>query len=241
MFAPGGPTLRELIAQAWTSTERGYDLLAPKFERTPFRTPDALLDVASARVAALAPARVLDVCTGTGAFLRALPASCAAMRVGLDRSRGMLTEARAHGAPGTALIRGDATALPFREAFDVVTCFGAFGHLVGADEGRFVRAVHDALRPGGRFIFVTVDERLIPRSRVLALRAFNAAMHVRNALRDPPFVMTYLTFTLPDVVRLLEWAGFEVSVTIPGLPRPFAPYRLVEARRVAVGERGVIR
>ena len=47
MFSPGGPTFRELMQQALASTERGYDLLAPKFDLTPFRTglglPAALL------------------------------------------------------------------------------------------------------------------------------------------------------------------------------------------------------
>ena len=32
MFHPQGPTLWELAVQALSSTERGYDLLAPKFE-----------------------------------------------------------------------------------------------------------------------------------------------------------------------------------------------------------------
>ena len=44
MFSPQGPTARELAVQALSSVERGYDLLAPKFDRTPFRTPDVVLD-----------------------------------------------------------------------------------------------------------------------------------------------------------------------------------------------------
>ena len=43
MFDPEGPTLFELARQALSSTEHGYDLLAPKFDVTPFRTPDAIL------------------------------------------------------------------------------------------------------------------------------------------------------------------------------------------------------
>jgi hypothetical protein len=42
MFYPQGPTLRELAVQALSSTERGYDLLAPKFDYTPFRTPEEI-------------------------------------------------------------------------------------------------------------------------------------------------------------------------------------------------------
>ena len=43
MFHPQGPTLRELAVQALSSVPRGYDLLAPKFDYTPFRTPDPVL------------------------------------------------------------------------------------------------------------------------------------------------------------------------------------------------------
>ncbi|MGO9081297.1 MAG: hypothetical protein ACLQDY_20030, partial [Streptosporangiaceae bacterium] len=32
--------MRELAMQALSSVEGGYDLLAPKFDHTPFRTPD---------------------------------------------------------------------------------------------------------------------------------------------------------------------------------------------------------
>jgi hypothetical protein len=36
MFSPEGPSLRELAVQALSSVEGGYDLLAPKFDHTPF-------------------------------------------------------------------------------------------------------------------------------------------------------------------------------------------------------------
>jgi hypothetical protein len=35
--------VRELARQALSSVEGGYDLLAPKFDHTPFRTPDGVL------------------------------------------------------------------------------------------------------------------------------------------------------------------------------------------------------
>jgi hypothetical protein len=43
------------------------------------------------------------------------------------------------------------------------------------------------------------------------LRAFNAAMRVRNAVRKPEFVMYYFTFLLPRARRLLEDRGFAVN------------------------------
>ena len=42
MYHPDGPTFWELARQALSSTTRGYDLLAPKFDVTPFRTPDGI-------------------------------------------------------------------------------------------------------------------------------------------------------------------------------------------------------
>ena len=44
VFGPEGPRLRELAVQALSSVEHGYDLLAPKFDHTPFRTPESVLD-----------------------------------------------------------------------------------------------------------------------------------------------------------------------------------------------------
>jgi hypothetical protein len=62
-------------------------------------------------------------------------------------------------------------------------------------------------------------------------RAFNAAMHVRNALWSPPFVMYYLTFVLPGAKKLLEEEGFEVEAREGVFPEPYERYCLVEARR----------
>src|SRR5438045_2219495 len=144
------------MRQALASTERGYDLLAPKFDVTPFRTPEPVLDALAKQIGPpRSIAAALDVCCGTGAAMRHLRPLCTERLVGLDFSAGMLAEAERRlatieGAP-IELVRGDATALPFREEFDVVTSVGAFGHVVGEDEARFVAGVVRALRPGGRF------------------------------------------------------------------------------------------
>src|SRR5438270_588909 len=95
MFHPQGPTLWELAVQALSSTERGYDLLAPKFEFTPFRTPDDILAKVAEHLQTLgAFDSALDVCCGTGAGLRFLRPFCRQRAVGLDVSAGMLAEAR---------------------------------------------------------------------------------------------------------------------------------------------------
>ncbi|WNG22582.1 methyltransferase domain-containing protein [Cystobacter fuscus] len=228
MFHPKGPGLGELIHQGLQSVERGYDLLAPKFDYTPFRTPEDVLTASFALAGApRSVERALDVCCGTGAALRHLRPLCRQDVVGVDVSQGMLDEARRNveHAPGEArveLVRGDALALPWREAFDLVTSFGAFGHILERDEPRLVEGIHRALRPGGRFLFVTADGPSPWRPGYWMARAFNAAMHVRNALWRPPFVMYYLTFLLPRARSLLEAQGFHVAVHRDTLPERYA-------------------
>jgi len=216
VFHPDGPTFWELARQALSSTERGYDLLAPKFDVTPFRTPDIVLERARGYVRTrLKPDRLLDLCCGTGAVLEALAHESA---VGLDASRGMLEVARRN-VPAATYVRADALSPPFAGAFDLVTCFSALGHIRQGDEPRFVYAVRSCLRPGGHFVFVT--SRMPPvwsRPHWLS-RGFNALMHLRNALWSPPFVMYYLTFLLPDATALLESAGFDVHVADELSPR----------------------
>src|SRR5277367_6338000 len=95
MFHPRGPSFLELAVQALSSTERGYDLLAPKFDYTPFRTPDFILDRVADHLRPLAPFGAgLDICCGTGAAMRMLRPLCRDQVVGLDVSANMLAEAR---------------------------------------------------------------------------------------------------------------------------------------------------
>ena len=63
-------------------------------------------------------------------------------------------------------------------------------------------------------------------------RGFNAAMHVRNALIRPAFVMYYLTFLLPEAQKLLEDCGFVVQIQSLGLTGPWASLRLVCATKL---------
>ena len=232
MFHQKGPTFVELIKQALSSTDAGYDQLAPKFEFTPFRTPDLVLE-AAAKYAGAPVGRVLDLCCGTGAGMRAFRPLCREQIVGVDRSRGMLAEARQQLGTGSGapflVSQGDALTLPFTRAFDIVTCFGAFGHILERDEPRMVAEIARVLRPGGRFIFITSDEPPLFHPAKLLSMGFNAAMHLRNALIKPEFVMYYLTFLLPRARDLLSEAGFTVDAPFDVLPAPFAGLRLVSA------------
>lgn len=235
MFHRDGPTLRELTIQALSSTEHGYDLLAPKFDVTPFRTPDAVLDAVASHLAARAPfGSGLDLCCGTGAGMRMLHPLCRARVVGVDISRGMLDTGRLRlsdlrGGARLDWVRGDAMALPCARRFDVAVCFGALGHIPRGSEERFLAQVAGALAPGGRFVTVTSSMPPLWSPRRWIARGFNGVMHVRNAVLSPAFVMYYLTFLLPEVAGMLERLGFTVEVTPLAGPGPLAHLRIVDA------------
>ncbi|MEU3033103.1 class I SAM-dependent methyltransferase [Streptomyces griseoaurantiacus] len=247
MFSPEGPGLRELAVQALSSVEHGYDLLAPKFDHTPFRTSGAVLDATTRALTGLGPfARGLDLCCGTGAGMDVLRAVCARSVTGVDLSAGMLAEgrrreaAREAGAPGPRAdwVRADARALPFGPVFDLAVSFGAFGHFLPRELPALFAQVHSVLRPGGRFAFPLGAPPPFSSPWYWALLGFDTAMRVRNALWRPPFVMYYRTFRLGDVLRALHVAGFATELrALPefgrrpdGSPRG----RLVLATRAAV-------
>ena len=219
MFHPDGPTLAELLHQALVDTTEGYDLIAPKFDYTPFRTPDALLEQFFERVAQHGEVeRELDVCCGTGAATAHLRRLCTQEVVGVDLSQGMLDQARARlEAQQDATTPFDfgqrnALEMTFERPFDLAVCFGAFGHILPEDQDRFIRRIYDALAPGGRFVFITRHDPSPLERTFWVYRGFNAAMRVRNALIKPPFIMYYLIFTLPRALEVLTRQGFQVQV-----------------------------
>jgi SAM-dependent methyltransferase len=244
MFEEGGPTFGELVRQALRSTRDGYDLLAPKFDKTPFRTPDDIVE----KTLSLAPPSfdaALDLCCGTGVGLAALRPRTKSRLVGLDFSPGMIAEAKRHlgllgpfgdrtaeaSSPAIELVEADVFSMSFDKCFDVITCFGAFGHILPEAEPMFVDLVRRALVPGGSFLFVTADKPPVYDLRALVARGFNAAMRARNAFLSPPFIMYYLTFLLPDVERLLRWKGFEVELHRGLFAGPFERLVAVRAKR----------
>jgi SAM-dependent methyltransferase len=237
VFSAQGPSLRELAVQAMSSVEHGYDLLAPKFDRTPFRTPDRVLDAVAAALAPLGPFdEGVDVCCGTGAGVQVLRPLCRTGLTGVDFSAGMLAAARAaHPGSQVRWVRADARAMPFTGAFDLAVSFGAFGHFLPGERPALFTAVRRALRPGGLFAFPVGAPPAVTSPWYWAFAGFDAAMRVRNALWRPSFVMYYRTFPLPAVRRDLLRAGFDVQVApleecgrrADGSPRG----RLVLARR----------
>lgn len=237
MFHPDGPTFWELARQALSSTQRGYDLLAPKFDHTPFRTPDELLEAVAPYIGEAGSIdSSLDVCCGTGAAMLILRPISRGRVVGIDFSQNMMEvaetrTAKARGDAQIEFVMGDVLAMPFENEFDVAVCFGALGHILPQDQERFVDQVAKTLKPGGRFVFVTSRMPSVFSLRYWLARCFNASMHIRNLLIRPRFVMFYLTFLVPEATRRLEDRDFEVEVLDDVFAPPFERVALVIATR----------
>ncbi|MFD0689882.1 class I SAM-dependent DNA methyltransferase [Actinomadura fibrosa] len=235
MFSPHGPSLRELVIQALSSVERGYDLLAPKFDHTPFRTPDGILAATADALRPLGPfGQGLDVCCGTGAGTQVLAPLCQGRITGVDFSAGMLAQARATH-PDAEWVQADVRELPFAEDFDLAVSFGALGHFLPEERPALFGGVFRSLRPGGLFAFPIGAPPPLTSAWYWTLLGFDAVMRVRNAVWRPPFVMYYRTCPLHALRDDLTAAGFTVT-TVPlaalgwredGSPR----YRLVLARK----------
>ncbi|WP_117213447.1 class I SAM-dependent methyltransferase [Allorhizocola rhizosphaerae] len=237
MFSPQGPSVRELCVQALCSVEHGYDLLAPKFDHTPFRTPQDVLDATAQALSQLGPfGDGLDVCCGTGAGMKVLRPLCQGHITGVDFSAGMLAQARS-AYPDATWVQADARALPFAGQFDLAVTFGALGHFLPAERPALFEGVHRALRPGGLFAFPVGTRR--PRTSVSywATLGFDVAMRVRNAVWRPPFVMYYRTSRAAAVCADLMAAGFTtttLALTALGPRRDGSPRcRLILAHKPA--------
>ncbi|MBZ9712355.1 class I SAM-dependent methyltransferase [Deinococcus multiflagellatus] len=127
---------------------RLFDAVAATYDEVGFLAQAARF---VAEVAAVQPHEaVLDVMTGTGTVLRALPHGGSGARVGTDLSAGMLAVARAE-LPGATFVQADAARLPFPDAqFDAVIC--AAGLFFMPDMAHTVREWARVLRPGGRLV-----------------------------------------------------------------------------------------
>jgi ubiquinone/menaquinone biosynthesis C-methylase UbiE len=229
--------LRELGVQALSSVEHGYDLLAPKFDHTPFRTPQSILGATADALLELGPFNHgLDVCCGTGAGLLVLRSLCQGRITGVDFSAGMLAQARRH-YPEATWVRADARALPFTEDFDLAVTFGALGHFLPTERPALFEGVYRALRPGGLFAFPIGAPPPLTSVSHWARLGFDLAMRVRNAVWRPPFVMYYGTNPLPAVRDDLTAAGFTatvVAMTVLGRHRDGSPRAwLILARKPA--------
>lgn len=101
---------------------------------------------------------VLDICCGQGRHHASLAASGVRI-VGVDYAKAMADTAseaarKAVSIPMPRYIQGDARNLPVQPVFDAAIClfnsFGFFG--VVTHDLQVLKQVHDALKPGGRFL-----------------------------------------------------------------------------------------
>jgi demethylmenaquinone methyltransferase/2-methoxy-6-polyprenyl-1,4-benzoquinol methylase len=134
-----------------------YDRRAPEYDDWWFGTGlhadrdrpgwDEEVDALIRALAALPPARTLDVACGTGFLTRHLPGEV----VGLDQSESMLEIARAR-VPAAEFVRGDGIELPFPEgAFERVFTGHFYGHLDEAERRLFLG---EARRVAGELVVV---------------------------------------------------------------------------------------
>ena len=142
---------------------------------------------------------VLDIACGPGNFSRefARAVGDGGLVVGLDASRTMLArgvvELGSPPPPNLALIRADATELPFRDhCFDGVCCFAAL-HLF-ADPFAALDEMRRALAPGGRIALMTSIRRQ------LSLPPLKPVLERASGMR---------IFEPDEVVAALTERGFE--------------------------------
>lgn len=163
----------------------------------------------AARVAALAPARVLETACGTGIVTRRLreqlPASTSLTAT--DLSESMLAVARAALGPlgdGVTWRPADMCALPFDDgAFDAVVC--QFGLMFAPDKLAAARAARRVLRPGGAYLFSVWDA--LEHNRIVQV----AHETITGFYPDdtPPFFTTPFGHHDAHAIRLLlRDAGF---------------------------------
>jgi SAM-dependent methyltransferase len=151
---------------------------------------------------------VLDVACGPGNFTRGFGRTVGelGLAVGIDASETMLARAvddTPRSARSVAYVRGDAVALPFRDAsFDAVCCFAAL-HLF-SDPWEALDHMTRVLTPGGRVALLTSC-----RTRSAPVRALDGAVGALAGVR---------MFERDEIVDALESRGFaDVRQRISGV------------------------
>jgi len=164
----------------------------------------------AARVAALRPARVLEVAAGTGVLTRKLAASLPpeASVVASDLNQPMLDHAAAIGTARPVQWRqADAMSLPFPDAaFDVVVC--QFGVMFFPDRAVAMAEARRVLRPGGCLLFSAWDAIEHNEFADVVIRALAALFPER-----PPQFLARLPHGYHDRAQMaadLARAGFAV-------------------------------
>ena len=229
-------TFVELVKALMLPCDKAYDLIAPKFNSTSFRTPDSILAGVAPHIGQAGTiGAAMDICCGTGAGIQMLLPLCTGRLVGIDISQGLLDIARttiSENPNGASLefIHGDVLDMAFDSEFDLAVCFGAMSHITSKHQDQFLQAVYRALRPGGRFLFVSYYKPKVWSFRYWYYRLFNVIVFLRNLLFHPPWCVGKLHYCLPKIIELLVNHGFEVQI-LNAFAGDLAYAKLVSARK----------
>ncbi|MBW4571533.1 MAG: class I SAM-dependent methyltransferase [Tolypothrix carrinoi HA7290-LM1] len=204
--------------------------------------------------------KILDLCCGYGRHSINL-AQRGYQIVGQDLSEVFLhrakEDAKAHDVE-VQWIHKDMRDIPFKNTFDAaINMFTAFGYFENEDENQKVfQQVHKALKPGGCFLIDIIHRDALMRqylpyvvtrnddgSIVIYERHFDLYTS-RNKVRttvifpDDRRAESYETvhiYTLTDLVRMFEIAGFQVQAYYGGLNG--SPLTLDTLRMVVIGRK----
>ena len=126
---------------------------------------------------------------------------------GIDPAREAIAAARAHAAEEGRTIRYDVgvgEALPYPDqSFDAVVCVDVLEHVT--DVSRVLSEVARVLRPGGRFLYDTINRTAVARFVTITV-AENMLGLLPKGTHDPD-----LFIRPPELRAALERAGFEVG------------------------------
>jgi demethylmenaquinone methyltransferase / 2-methoxy-6-polyprenyl-1,4-benzoquinol methylase len=148
------------LYRIFTAVPPSYDLINRIFT---LRLDERWRRKAAAECLADNPARVMDLCTGTGDLaVRLAKITNGIVEItGYDYSQPMLDlaakKALKAGTENIRFIQGDAAAMPFEDNyFDSIGIAFAFRNLTfkNHDTARFLKEIHRVLKPGGRFVII---------------------------------------------------------------------------------------
>lgn len=213
-----------------------FDSHAPHYDQNPF-TKDTLAEVDFLLTLFPIPvgAKILDVGCGTGRHSIEL-ARRGYEVTGLDLSEGMLEVARAKASEAGVEVRwicADATAFKLDQVFDAAICLceGGFGLLGSEDDpwahdSSILARISEHLKPGAGFLLTALNGYSALRrmkDEHVANGAFNPATmvaHYEDEWELPEgnriVQIRERLFIAPEVVRMLQEAGFRVDAVYGG-------------------------
>jgi toxoflavin synthase len=130
---------------------------------------------------------VLDVACGDGYYTRAIKRRGASRIMGVDSSPTMITyatrEEEAHPL-GIGYVGGEAETMDVLGMFDLVTAAYLLVHATSrAQLTAMCRAIVKQLRPGGRFVGLTINPQLVP-DLLPRVEQYHSGVTVRGPLRE---------------------------------------------------------